>query len=278
MRRLIRKIILLTRLRGLYIYIIFSYILYFPQFLYIYIYIFHNKGTADQKLSKMFLDDVKFNRVALHGEIIHADLTKLKASCRNPRIYFRRLLVNVNGEHSSVIKLSRDKFVIQQIKMWKQFSVLMQYYLGKTVETAALESFLSKYDSSTAAAMNSLETNFNSMFKDSVTADDLNGVEPNELVHTKLKKHQTIGLEWMLMRESREENELPFFFKEQIDDNDEISYINTLSGEKIKELPECGSGGILADDMGLGTNIFYTYTHVYILQAIQVIVIIKLIV
>ncbi|XP_050245209.1 putative SWI/SNF-related matrix-associated actin-dependent regulator of chromatin subfamily A member 3-like 1 [Quercus robur] len=77
----------------------------------------------------------------------------------------------------------------------------------------------------------------------------LEGLEPPQnVIKSKLFKHQKEGLGWLVNRENS--NELPPFWEEK-----DGSYVNILTNFSTEVRPEPLRGGIFADDMGLGKTL-----------------------
>ncbi|KAK4581097.1 hypothetical protein RGQ29_024671 [Quercus rubra] len=77
----------------------------------------------------------------------------------------------------------------------------------------------------------------------------LEGLEPPQnVIKSKLFKHQKEGLGWLLNRENS--NDLPPFWEEK-----DGSYVNILTNFSTEVRPEPLRGGIFADDMGLGKTL-----------------------
>ncbi|KAK9987100.1 hypothetical protein SO802_032051 [Lithocarpus litseifolius] len=77
----------------------------------------------------------------------------------------------------------------------------------------------------------------------------LEGLEPPEnVIKSKLFKHQKEGLGWLVNRENS--NELPPFWEEK-----DGNYVNILTNFSTEVRPEPLRGGIFADDMGLGKTL-----------------------
>ena len=77
----------------------------------------------------------------------------------------------------------------------------------------------------------------------------LEGLEPPQnVIKSKLFKHQKEGLGWLVNRENS--NDLPPFWEEK-----DGSYVNILTNFSTEVRPEPLRGGIFADDMGLGKTL-----------------------
>ncbi|MES1921968.1 hypothetical protein MHBO_003493, partial [Bonamia ostreae] len=89
-----------------------------------------------------------------------------------------------------------------------------------------------------------LSGDFREIFENATSFEDLEPMEPGELVKTELLVHQKIGLHWMVKREERKKDKSLFWKKVETADGFTF-WTNEITNVKLSKMPEEFRGGIL---------------------------------
>eukprot|EP01084_Bolivina_argentea_P170846 296016_1 len=213
-------------------------------------------GETDKVFSAIFYGFMNKKTVILDCKITADNISKLqiKINRHKPNVFVRKLEIEISAQITVIPSLLRKISICakkSQRHEWIKTTPILKYFQNMHVSYDELYGYINKY----IPLSGDVQSSFEDIFKNVLTADDLYGIEPNkDIIKTELLKHQKIGVEWMCLLENFENNnEIPPFY-EEIDNN---KCINIISNEELQidNLPQYGCGGILADDMGCGKTL-----------------------